>query len=99
MTLVQSPGLVDRDIGLLDDIQDRAEGDLGAGQERGVSDVELVSGILKCVTSVLGLLHTLLAQVGVEPSAEPVLLVPLGLAVTDHDNLVCGHLEGVVNES
>jgi hypothetical protein len=30
--------------------------------------------------------------VGVEPAAEPVLLVPLGLAVADHDDLVGRHL-------
>ena len=100
MTLVQPPGLVDRDVSLLDDLQDLVEGDLGTSQDRGVSDVKLVSSLLESVASVLGFLHTLLAQVGVEPPAESVLLVPLGFAVANHDNLVSGrHLEGIKYES
>ena len=88
MTLVQPPGLVDWDVLLLDDLQDRVEGDLGSGQERSVGDVELVVGVFQGVTAVPGFLQTLLAEVGVEPAAEPVLQVPLGLAVPDHHDLV-----------
>jgi hypothetical protein len=33
--------------------------------------------------------------VGVKPSAESVFLVPLGLAVADHDNLVDRHFPGM----
>ena len=88
--LVQPPGLVDRDVSLLDDLQDRIEGDLGSGQKGSVSHIEFVIVSLERLTSIFGLLQTLLAEVSIEPSAEPVLLVPLRLSVTDHDNLVSG---------
>jgi hypothetical protein len=39
-----------------------------------VCHVELVAGVLQGVATVLGLLQPLLAEVGVEPAAEPVLL-------------------------
>ena len=41
--------------------------------------------------------QTFLAEPGVEPAAEPVLLVPGGLAVTHHHNLVgLAHYESAV---
>ena len=95
MSFVQPPGLVNRNVSLFNDLQDRVECDLSASQDRGVSDVKLVVVILQGMTSILGLCQALLAQVGVEPAAEPVLLVPLGLSVPDHDNLVCGHVVAV----
>ena len=42
---------------------------------------------LERLAASLGLLHALLAQVRVEPAAEPVLLVPGGLAVAEHHHL------------
>ena len=88
--LVQPPGLVDRDVSLLNDLQDRIEGHLGSSQKGSVSHIKLVVVSLERLTSIFGLLQTLLTEVSIEPSAEPVLLVPLRLSVTDHDNLVSG---------
>ena len=76
--------------------------------------IKLVPGILKglpsrmgflresCLELIKGHLHSGRAQVCVKPATEPVLLVPLGLAMPsemvrvvlplhppDHDNLVC----------
>lgn len=34
---------------------------------------------------------TFFAEIGVEPSAEEIFLVPFGLSVTDHDNFVGCH--------
>ncbi len=88
--LVQPPGLVDRDVSLLDNLQDRVEGHLGSGQKGSVSHIKLIFVSLERMTSIFGLLQTLLTEVGIEPPTEPVLLVPLRLSVTDHDNLVSG---------
>ena len=51
--------------------------------------VELVASVLESLARGGGLLHADLAEAGVEPATEPVLLVPLRLSVADHHDLEC----------
>lgn len=60
-----------------------------------MSNIELVFSILESLASVFRLFKTLLAKVRIEPAAEPVLLIPLRLAVSDHNNFVGCHFNGL----
>ena len=51
--------------------------------------IELVASVLESLARGGGLLHADLAEAGVEPATEPVLLVPLRLSVADHHDLEC----------
>merc|ERR1719339_366707 len=92
MPLVEPPGLLDGQVGLTALLQHGGKSLLRPGEQRSVGNIEGEPSILERLAAGLGLLHALLAQVRVEPAAELVLLVPLALPVSDHDNLVGRHL-------
>ena len=52
-----------------------------------MADVEVVAGLLEGLAARVGLLATGVGEVDVGPAGEEVELVPLGLAVTDDDEL------------
>ena len=92
VTLVQTPGADHRQPHLVCALHDGPQGLDGALQHRRVADVELEPGLLDGQGSALGLLHALLTEVGVEPAAEAVLLVPGALAVAhDHQTMGSSH--------
>ena len=51
-----------------------AEGNLGAGEQRGVSHVKREAGLLQGLASSHGFLLALFAKVGIEPTAKFVFL-------------------------
>ena len=83
MLLVEPPGLLYRDPVEIHSVEDVVEGLDGSLKVRGVGHLEGDSGLFEGLSGVEGFLYALLAEVNVGPSCEPVLLVPLALAVTD----------------
>ena len=87
MTLVKSPVLMNRDVMASELCCDCVICHDSAGKDRGVSNVELISALLKKLTSVHCLLNTVFSQLNIGPASEAVLLVPGGLTVAHKDDL------------
>ncbi len=99
VTLIQTPRTDHRQPHLVSAFHDGPQRLDRTLQYRGVAHVKLEAGILDSLGSTLGLPHTLLTEVGIEPATEAVLLVPGALAVTD-DNQTMGssHVYSVSSE-
>lgn len=92
VTFVQAPCLLDGYGALTRFFQDGIESHVSSLQHACVGDVELQSGILDSFASIKSLLDAFFTEIGVVPAAEEIQLIPLALAVADHDNLVlAGH--------
>ncbi len=87
MTFVKSPVLVHRDIALTKFSSYRVKSHDCTSQNRGVSDIELKTFLLKQLTSMLSLLETVLSQCDIGPASETVLLVPSRLTMSNEDDL------------
>lgn len=90
VALVQSPGLGDGNpqlVRLLESEEKSLDGTLQAG---GVGSVELQTLGLDELTTVSGLLHSLVGERNIVPAGEAVLLVPLGFSVANKDQSVEG---------
>ena len=87
MLLVQLPCADDRDVLLVELAENVVRGVDGSLEVRGVADVEFEAFFFQQLTAAFGLFDTVFGQVDIGPAGEQVGLVPLGLAVTD-DNEV-----------
>ena len=87
VTLVKAPRLVDGQPRAVHLVQNDVQGVDGALQERRVADVEVIALLLEGLAARGGLRAAGVRQVDVGPTGEEVLQVPLGLTVTDDDEL------------
>lgn len=88
VALVQTPAANHGQPHLVCALHDGPQGLDGSFQHGGVAHVKLEARVLDGLCSALCLPHALLAEVGIEPAAEAVLLVPGALAVADDDQAV-----------
>mmetsp|Transcript_80261 Transcript_80261/g.192539 ORF Transcript_80261/g.192539 Transcript_80261/m.192539 type:complete len:201 (-) Transcript_80261:17-619(-) len=97
--LVETPGLVHRDVQLIRSLQGQVAGLDGALQVGREGHVNLKAFGLQKLTCALGLTQALLGQIHIHPSCEDVRHVPLRLAVTrEHQGRVLRHpLGGYTN--
>ena len=84
--LVEPPGLLYRNPVEIHGVEDVVEGLDGSLEVGCVGHFEGDSGLFEGLSGVEGFLNALLAEVNVGPACEPVLFVPLALAVTDKYN-------------
>ena len=87
VSLVQSPGSLDRHVQLVGGFQGQVGGLDGSGQLGGVQNVHGDTGLLDQLSSLSGLLTANIRQTNINPTSEQVLLVPFGLSVSDQNKL------------
>ena len=88
MLLVKPPCLLDGDPVEIHRIEDIVQSLDGSLKVRSVSHFEGETILFQDFTGIKSFLDTFLAQINIGPPCEPVLLVPLALAVTDkYDSL------------
>lgn len=79
VALVERLVLVDRDVLLVDLVEDDVERGLGAREGRGEGDVKLVAALGELFAALLGLFAALFGQFGVLPAGEQVELCDFGM--------------------
>jgi len=92
VTFVKSPMLLYWDIVLAELSYDSVVCHNSAGEDRGVSNIKLISSLLEQLASENSFLNTVLSQGHICPPSEAVLVVPCGLSVA-HEH----HLEDLVS--
>ncbi|SAF89056.1 Uncharacterised protein [Enterobacter cloacae] len=91
MTLVQFPGFLNRQPGLIQLVQNVPQGMDGTFQHRGVSKVKGEAFFFQQLTCRFCFAHAFLGQINVIPTGEAVFVVPLAFAVAHQDKLSISH--------
>ena len=88
MTLVQPPGVLDRNPQQIKFFEHDIERLVGALQHRGKGEVEPVAFAFEQLPGGMRLGHALRGEIHVRPAGEAVFLVPCGFAVAKEHDLV-----------
>ena len=92
VTLVQFPGFLNRQPGLIQFVQHVPQGVDGTFQHRGVSKIKGEAFILQQFTCRFGFAYAFLRQINVVPTGETVFVVPLAFAVAHQNQLSYSHI-------
>ena len=91
VTLVQFPGFLNRQPGLIQFIQDVPQSMDGTFQHRGISKIEAEAFVFQQFTCRFCFTYAFLGQIDVVPTGETVFIVPLAFAMTDQYQLSYSH--------
>ncbi len=92
VTLVQFPGLLNRQPGLIQFIQHVPQGVDGTFQHGGISKVEAEAFVFQQFARCFRFANAFLGQVNIIPTGKAVFVVPLAFAMTNQNQLSYSHI-------